>query len=309
MQTVHRISKNKMNTNHRYLFILDPTSRKMKCPQCGQKSFVAMINTETGEILGQYGRCDREVKCAYFQHPSADGFQNTISTTSQFVEIAKNPNFHHSQLVMDSLKWSNNLLNYFELVFGKYQAELIQKKYKIGTFPQKNFGTVFWQIDENNKVRGGKIINYLPTGKRTKKIDWVHSYLKRMGQLKEFCLSQCLFGLHLIREDKTSVIAIVESEKTACMMSVVFPEFLWMACGAKGEFKLSKLAPIQHRKIIAYPDCEIQKNGCTTFVEWKSKASKFNEQGFDISVSNLLEIETTAEQKIKGMDLADFFMM
>ena len=59
-------------------------------------------------------------------------------------------------------------------------------------------------------------------------------------------------------------------------MSVVFPQFLWMACGAKSEFKMGKLLPIQNRKIIAYPDCEMQKNGTSTYDEWKQKAEEMN---------------------------------
>ena len=91
-------------------------------------------------------------------------------------------------------------------------------------------------------------------------------------------------------------------------MSVIFPDFLWLSCGAKGEFKLKKLEPIKHRKTIAYPDCEIQKNGSTTYHEWKRKAEGFNANGFEIYVSDLLEKETTEQQKMEGIDVADFFM-
>ena len=91
-------------------------------------------------------------------------------------------------------------------------------------------------------------------------------------------------------------------------MSVIFPDFLWLACGAKGEFKLRKLEPIIHRKIVAYPDCEIQKNGSTTYQDWKRKAEGFNANGFDIYVSDLLEKETINRQKKDGIDIADFFM-
>ena len=91
-------------------------------------------------------------------------------------------------------------------------------------------------------------------------------------------------------------------------MSVIFPEFLWLSCGAKGEFKMKKLEPIKLRKIIAYPDCEIQKNGKTTYQEWKRKAVEFNRFGYQIYVSDLLEKESTLRQKIEGIDIADFFM-
>ena len=136
----------------------------------------------------------------------------------------------------------------------------------------------------------------------------MHQILKKKNEISDFNLSQCLFGLHLTQEEKISIIALVESEKTACIMSVIFPDFLWLSCGAKGEFKLTKLEPIKHRKIIAYPDCEIQKNGSTTYQEWKRKATEFNRLGFDIYVSDLLEKEANSAQKTYGIDIADFFM-
>ena len=71
---------------------------------------------------------------------------------------------------------------------------------------------------------------------------------------------------------------------------------------------MTKLEPIKHRKIIAYPDCEIQKNGSTTYQEWKRKAVEFNRLGFEIYVSDLLENEASLQQKKQGIDIADFFM-
>ncbi|WP_076387292.1 hypothetical protein [Kaistella chaponensis] len=71
---------------------------------------------------------------------------------------------------------------------------------------------------------------------------------------------------------------------------------------------MQKLEPIKHRKIIAYPDCEIQKNGTTTFQEWKRKATEFNRLGFEIYVSDLLEKAASLQQKEQGIDIADFFM-
>ncbi|WP_228420360.1 DUF6371 domain-containing protein [Chryseobacterium sp. 5_R23647] len=206
------------------------------------------------------------------------------------------------------MKNDNNFLKYLRFLVGITKAKEVQEKYKIGTLPEFNNGTIFWQIDEQKKVRAGKIIQYFETGKRTKNITWMHQFLKMKKEISDYNLSQCLFGLHLITENKSSIIALVESEKTACVMSVKFPDFLWLSCGAKGEFKLRKLETIKHRKIIAYPDCEIQKNGTTTYHEWKKKATEFNKLGFEIYVSDLLEKEASLQQKRQGIDIADFFM-
>ena len=294
---------------NRYRFILDPSSKKYKCPNCGKFSLVIFIDTETGELMENYGRCDRESKCGFFYHPSKGGFQNQTNSeisNDTFIEIF--PSFHNNDLVEISMRNDNNFLKYLRSIFGISKANEVQEKYKIGTLPEFNYGTIFWQIDEQKKVRAGKIIQYFDNGKRTKNITWMHQFLKRKNAISNFNLSQCLFGLHLIIEDKSSIIALVESEKTACVMSVKFPDFLWLSCGAKGEFKLKKLEPIKHRKIIAYPDCEIQKNGTTTYQEWKKKATEFNRLGFEIYVSDLLEKEASLQQKRQGIDIADFFM-
>ena len=294
---------------NKYRYILDPSSRKHKCPNCSKISLVIFIDSDTGEAMENYGRCDRETKCGFFYHPSKDGFQNRTNSeisNDAFIEIS--PSFHKNDLVDLMMCNDNNFLKYLRFLFGNTITNSIQKKYKIGTLPEFNNGTIFWQIDERKKVRAGKIIQYLETGKRTKNITWMHQFLKMKKEISEYNLSQCLFGLHLIKDDKKSIIALVESEKTACIMSVIFPDFLWLACGAKGEFKWKKLEPIKHRKIIAYPDCETQKNGLTTYEVWKQKAIEFNRNGYEITVSDLLEKETTEEQKTKGIDIADFFM-
>lgn len=63
----------KMKTEYKY--ILEKGSKKYPCPNCGKRSFVRYISTETKEYLPrQYGRCDRESKCAYHLNPYLDGY-------------------------------------------------------------------------------------------------------------------------------------------------------------------------------------------------------------------------------------------
>jgi hypothetical protein len=50
-----------------------------------------------------------------------------------------------------------------------------------------------------------------------------------------------LFGLHRITEDYQKTIAIVESEKTAIVMSILLPHYIWLATGSKGNFKFEML--------------------------------------------------------------------
>lgn len=86
-------------------------------------------------------------------------------------------------------------------------------RYRIGTSNHWPNATIFWQIDQQQKVHTGKIMLYdYHTGHRVKDpfnhIVWVH----KSENTKNFHLKQCLFGLHLLRPD-TKIVAIVEAEK------------------------------------------------------------------------------------------------
>ena len=158
--------------------------------------------------------------------------------------------------------------------------------------------TVFWQIDEKERIHGGKVMLYSPdTGRRVKEpynhINWVHNTFKDT----DFNLSQCLFGLHRINEDYQKTIGIVESEKTAIIMSIFLPDLIWLATGSKQNLKHELLKPLKRREIILFPD-----KG--EFWDWRVKADELLKQGFMITVSQL--IEKTGHPK--GFDLADMYL-
>lgn len=53
-----------------YRYKLQKGGKKSLCPECGNKTFVRYIDSNTGELLPeQYGRCDRESKCSFFATP------------------------------------------------------------------------------------------------------------------------------------------------------------------------------------------------------------------------------------------------
>ena len=56
-----------------YRYILDTSSKKYRCPKCQKKTFVCFIDTDTGEVMpDEFGRCDRESKCRYFNVPKSE---------------------------------------------------------------------------------------------------------------------------------------------------------------------------------------------------------------------------------------------
>lgn len=211
---------------------------------------------------------------------------NTIQVTS-FKGSLK----HHSQ---------NNLVKYLLNLFGSEITMQVISKYFIGTSKYWNGATVFWQIDVSGKIKAGKIMLYNAlTGKRIKEpydhINWVHNVL----ELPEFDLQQCFFGEHLLKGNDMPA-AIFESEKAAIIASIYLPKFICIAAGGKDGLKEEKCKVLKGRKVVLYPDLN-------AFELWTNKAKEFSHiTRFEIS--DLLERKASAEEKSKGLDLADYLI-
>lgn len=287
----------------KYKYSLDTSSKKFICPMCKMKTLVKFIDTETKSYLSDdLGRCDRESSCGYFNVPS-NGIIIKKERIIDYVETS----FHSLQLVESGFlsKKRNNFIQFLMNNFPEEAVNEVVSKYLIGSSNRWDGSTVFWQIDNYECAHAGKILAYnQETGKRIKSnegkalIDWVHSVLKRKGIINDFNLRQCLFGLHLIKGVKTKVVGLVESEKTAVLMSLFKPEYIWMATGSKGGLKYEFLLPIKQYKIIAFPDK-------SEYNDWLIKAKQLNGFNFDIVVNDWLEQSNFRD----GTDLADVLIL
>lgn len=288
------------NTMKHYKYSLDKSSKKFLCPKCNKKTFVTYIETKTGNYLNDgFGRCDRETNCSYHSKPKGE-FKNTFEV--KYIAPPE-PSFHDFSLVTQSGRnyKQNNFVQFLKTLFSSDEVNETILKYFIGTSKHWSGATIFWQIDNQNEVRHGKVMLFnSETGKRTKStngkgfINSVRSILK----LENFNLCQCLFGLHLINETNTKTIALVESEKTAVIMSLFKPDYVWLATGSKGGLKYEFLKPIKDFKIVAFPD----KN---EFNDWLKIAIELNAVGFKIIVNDWLENQSEFEA---GTDLADVYI-
>jgi hypothetical protein len=280
-----------------FKYILDPSSKKFVCPSCQKKTFVKFIDSETNNYLNDdFGRCDRQNECKYFKTPTGE-----ISKTFKIVNTPPpEPSFHDFNLVVETLKnyTQNDFVQFLKTIFTPDEVETVIKKYYIGTSKIWGGATIFWQIDNYENVRHGKVMKYnFETCKRVKNdegkalINSVRSLMK----LKDFNLKQCLFGLHLINKNDT--IGLVEGEKTAILMSVFKPQYKWLATGSESGFKYEYLKPIKNNKIVAFPDKGV-------YFDWLNKAQELNGFGFKIVVSDFLE----NTDYLKGSDLADVYI-
>ena len=173
--------------------------------------------------------------------------------------------------------------------------------------------TIFWQIDEKGQVRTGKMMRYKPDGHRDKEskygFDFIHSLLSRhydpetkgmtydppypypnIFDPDKQLMVQTLFGMHLLDKYKGNTdqdVCIVESEKTALIMSIAYgnhPQQVWMACGGKENLNRDKLYPIleQNRRVVLYPD----RDGID---DWKEIAKRIDYARLEVETKPVTE--------------------
>ena len=102
------------------------------------------------------------------------------------------------------------------------------------------------------------------------------------------------------------MVCIVESEKTAVIMSVICPECVWMSCGGLQMFKPELLAPLVNYKVVIFPDTDETGEAYKQWLAVLQQASQRYPFKHPLRISNLLEQHATPDQKSRKIDLIDF---
>lgn len=153
------------------------------------------IDMETREYVDTLvGRCERTGSCGHHYTPSQYFEDNNIKLGKREFHrpiqiIKKGTSYIEKDFLKNSLNgYDQN--NFVEYLLGRYGVDVTMKAvtdYMIGTSKYWPGSTVFWQVDQDAKVRSGKIMLYSSdTCKRVRDpfshIQWVHAALK----LKDF---------------------------------------------------------------------------------------------------------------------------
>lgn len=294
---------------------------KIACPSCERpRCFVKYVDEEgVVSFPNEVGKCDHEISCGYHYTPR-DFFRDNPNAnikeerSSDYVQPVKST--HEKEIIVPPsfipLEYFNASLAHFEKnplykylcrVFGEAEAQRVFHLYHVGTSAKWGGATVFWQIDANEQVRSGKIILYnSETGHRVKEphsyVSWAHREL----QLKDFNLKQCLFGEHLLKRYPDAPVILVESEKTAIVMSHFIPNYVWVATGGiNGCFKEEFVHSLKGRDVTLIPDL-----GATQL--WKEKSIILTRICSRVVVSDMLEQIATEEERSKGLDISDYYL-
>ena len=98
-------------------------------------------------------------------------------------------------------------------------------------------------------------------------------------------------------------ICIVDSERTAVVLSELRPEAIWMACQAD-YLQAAMLAPLKGHRVVLYPRTDLTGDSFLAYLELADEARRAYQ--LDVTVSSLLEDRCTDDQKERGIDVLDF---
>ena len=109
-------------------------------------------------------------------------------------------------------------------------------------------------------------------------------------------------------ESELPPVAMVEAEKTAVILSVYYPQYVWLSTGGLFEVQPEKFRPLRGRKVILFPDADPDGKA---YAYWFEAAQHVMAQPYwddspPIRVSALLEQHATADQRRRKIDLVEF---
>lgn len=325
----------------KYKYQLEKGSKKHYCPECGKKTLVRYIDTQTGDYLpDQYGRCDRESMCQYHLNPYKDGYGKGENDRSWIIAPKKisfchnhfytySPSFIPDEILQRTLKkydkntFIQNLLYNVQFPFDARDVEDVISMYYLGTIGE---AITFPYIDESGNIRAIQVKEFNREN-HTTKTNWVHSILKYHYQkdnkslpkwlndyLKNDKVVTCPFGAHLLDRYKNNPVFLVEAPKSAVYGTLYYghPKYstenpLWLAIGSLSYLNYERCKVLKGRDVYLFPD--LSKDG-SSFERWKTKADELQKKitGSRFTVSSLIEKLADEDNRIKGNDIADFLI-
>lgn len=310
---------------HRFL----RRTRKVKCPDCGERTFVPFYNIETGQPFdgNNFGMCDRQHNCGCKRVPTWEDYKR-LGILEFEDDVQPKPRKVHPKVVQRIIEEEDDeynsiepkelfssitqthktstLFQYLCFHWAEQEVRRVFQQYLVGYDRRWTGSPVFWYVDITGGIRSGKIMGYDPdTGKRVKKpfpqISWIHVRDKQLQEVREptYKIKLCLYGEHLVEQHKK--FSIVESEKTAliCALEETDPTMCWLAVGGCENIKNSIFRVLEGRNAAFYPD-----RG-KAYTKWKDKVQQLDSSiRKNFKVSNCLEhLDLPPES-----DIADYIL-
>lgn len=215
--------------------------RDLDCPACGGSNHDGKV------VLFE----DGNIYC----HSCGETTVSKENKNKPRMEFVFTPGVYKSispSIVNEYLKGSCNLEKFLYSKF--YTSEVIKSTtlYNLGKDPYSlNGATSFIYKDIDQNFRYIKSVQYKSNGHRDKDaaMPFYAPYRGSQG------FKACLFGEHLLKNHKGAV-ELVESEKSAIIASIKYPEKVWVASGGATGLTYDKAQHLSGRIVNKYTDCD-----------------------------------------------------
>jgi len=246
---------------------------RYRCPSCNKPhEYTRYIDAKGNYAPYEYGVCNRVEKCGYSKYPNKEE-----STSGEPIQayIEPIPDTIEADIYLDKYPNIDNDNNLIQYLSKYYPIENIIEVFNLYYVRTEGNKIVYPYADKRNQLRYVKVMEYDNDGHRSGGI-----FAPFTGNYKA-----CLFGLHLVGSKRN---CIVESEKTALICALEFPEHTWLSTG--GIQNLSRLKDITEGEL--FPD--------------KGKAFElWNEKKGNFTINRIIE---DVEALSDGDDLADYIL-
>lgn len=206
----------------------------------------------------------------------------------------------------------SNLFVWLSGEFGDEAAMMAMRRYRVGATKHTDGrgyrAASLPYINTSGDCVDCKIFHIDPTTGSRKTAPALMSWTDREGNAQElrstWALAElkkndnprkwCNFGDHLLQDNPTAAVCVVESEKTALVASIVYPSRLWIAVGSKNNLNPERCAPYRGREIIIYPDRDNikdkpRKSGIGIEKGWETLARELAQAGFSVRIDRTVE--------------------
>ncbi|MEC4048682.1 DUF6371 domain-containing protein [Flavobacterium sp. SUN046] len=238
----------------------------------------------------------------YIWNESENKFQTDLILPKN--NIINVPKATVQKFINESIIWKyfkvnpeNNLLQYLRKTYGDLKTEDAKETYALGT--SNDGGILFWSINSHLKVQKAKIAYYDKNGKRTNKF--------KVPYKNEDGYFNCLFGEHLVYEKikAKKTIVLTESEKTAIIGYILFPQYVWVAYGGVNGLTENKISCLIGHNVLIIPD--MSENAVSIILD---KIPFLTSLGINAKIWDMTESRTDHQLKLEGIynnDLEDVF--
>lgn len=325
-----------------YKYVLD-SSEKFQCPSCGSNGrFVRYRNVVSGDwLMDDFGRCDRENSCGHWKKVEKNevitdksllkyDLQRERILGGDYLSEGYYKPFRENSL--GGVKYENSFLRGIGKFFGKDKALEVYNNFQLGTF--YDGGVVFPYFDIKNRLITGKIMWYDENLNRVKEGKksyprWLHNFDYQKDDSDDVVCSRFPdsyradfgffnYNMQKLREKKNDYICIVESEKTAIIMSIILPEYMWLATGGLSNLgQAYKWVGVARKNMFLFPDFGIVKSRQQTVEEYwieiidERITTVYGDVGWYGAVDYIppyIKDEDKYLLREKGVDIADFVL-